>query len=206
MQLIGYLDSPYVRRVAISADLMGIPFEHRELSIFRDFEAFRAINPLVKVPTLILNDGTVLVDSNLILDHLEDQAVPERRLMPNDPVDLQRARQMLGIILVALEKAVALIYERLQRPEELRHAPWIERILIQLRGACDLLEAELDGVEGWLFGERIGQPDITLAVAWSFIQDRWPDDVPAAAYPRLSAFAARAEQLKAFARYAPQAG
>lgn len=202
MQLIGYLDSPYVRRVAISAHLLGIPFEHRELSIFRDFEAFRVINPLVKVPTLILKDGTVLVDSNLILDHLEDQVVPERRLMPDDPADLQDARRLLGIILVAMEKAAALIYERHQRPEEFRHPPWIERLLIQLRGACELLEAELDGVEGWLFGDRMLQPDITLAVAWSFIQARWPEDIPAASYPRLSAFAARAESSEPFARFA----
>lgn len=201
MQLIGYLDSPFVRRVAISADLMGIPFEHRELSIFRDFDAFRAINPLVKVPTLVLDDGTVLVDSNLILDHLQDQVAPERRLMPNDPADLQEARRLLGIVLVALEKAVALIYERHHRPEEARHKPWIERLLIQLRGACDLLEAEFDGVERWLFGERLLQPDVTLAVAWTFIQNRWPEDVPAATYPRLSAFAARAEGLEPFARY-----
>jgi len=203
MQLIGYLDSPYVRRVAISAGLMGIPFEHRELSIFRDFDAFRAINPLVKVPTLILDDGTVMVDSNLILDHLEDQAAPERRLMPDESADLQNARRLLGITLVALEKAAALIYERNQRPEEYRFQPWIERIVLQLSGACELLEAELDGVDRWLFGERMLQPDITLAVAWAFIQARWPGDIPAASYPRLSTFATRAEKLEVFARYAP---
>jgi glutathione S-transferase len=201
MQLIGYLDSPYVRRVAVSADLMGIPIEHRELSIFRDFDAFRAINPLVKVPTLILDDGSVLVDSGLILDHLEDQAAPDRRLMPDKTADLQNVRRLLGIMLVALEKAVALIYERHHRPEEARHGPWIERLLIQLQGACDLLEAELDGVDRWLFGGRMLQPDVTLAVAWTFIQARWPEDVPAASYPLLSAFTARAEKLESFARY-----
>ena len=53
MQLIGYLDSPFVRRVAISMQFLGIDYQHRELSIFRDFDEFSTINPLVKVPTLV---------------------------------------------------------------------------------------------------------------------------------------------------------
>ena len=60
MQLIGYMDSPFVRRVAVSAQFLGIPYEQRELSIFRDFDEFSAINPLVKVPTLICDNGEVL--------------------------------------------------------------------------------------------------------------------------------------------------
>ena len=201
MQLIGYLDSPYVRRVAISADLMGIPFEHRELSIFRDFDEFRAINPLVKVPTLVLDDGTVLVESGLIIDHLEGLAPCERRLLPTAPDDLLSARRLLGITLVAMEKAVSLIYERHQRPAETQHQPWIDRVFTQLGGACELLELKLEGVDGWLFGERMLQADITLAVAWRFIQAKWPEEVPAADYPRLTGFSARAEALEDFARY-----
>ena len=50
MQLIGYMDSPFVRRVAISLEILRLDYRHRELSIFRDFDEFHAINPLVKVP------------------------------------------------------------------------------------------------------------------------------------------------------------
>lgn len=80
MKLYGMLDSPYVRRVAISLDCYGAPFEHHPLSVFSDFEAFARINPVVKAPTLVLEDGTVLMDSNLILDHFEAQA--SRPLLP----------------------------------------------------------------------------------------------------------------------------
>jgi len=45
MQLIGMLDSPYVRRVAISLELLGLPFEHRSISVFRQFGEFAAITP-----------------------------------------------------------------------------------------------------------------------------------------------------------------
>ena len=71
MQLIGMLDSPYVRRVAVSMKLMGIDFEHQSVSVFRQFDRFREINPVVKAPTLVCDDGTVLMDSTLILDYLE---------------------------------------------------------------------------------------------------------------------------------------
>ena len=57
MKLIGMLDSPYVRRAAISLRMLGLPFEHQSLSVFSTFDAFRAINPLVKAPTLIGDDG-----------------------------------------------------------------------------------------------------------------------------------------------------
>ena len=82
MRLIGMLDSPYVRRVAISLQLLGLPFEHRSISVFRAFDEFRAINPVVKAPSLVCDDGTVLMDSTLILEYAENLARGRRSLMP----------------------------------------------------------------------------------------------------------------------------
>jgi hypothetical protein len=61
--------------------LDGIPFTHRAVSVFRHLAEFQAINPVVKAPTLILDDGSTLMDSTLILDYL-DTRHPERSLMP----------------------------------------------------------------------------------------------------------------------------
>jgi len=82
MRLIGMLDSPYVRRVAISLQLLGLGFEHRPASVFRAFDEFHAINPIVKAPTLVCDDGTVLMDSGLILDYA--QALAQRSLLSAD--------------------------------------------------------------------------------------------------------------------------
>ena len=57
MQLIGMLDSPYVRRVAISLRLLAIPFEHKAVSVFKNFEQFKQINPVVKAPSLVCAMG-----------------------------------------------------------------------------------------------------------------------------------------------------
>ena len=85
MKLIGMLDSPYVRRVAISLDLYGVDFVHEPLSVFRSFDAFAQINPVVKAPTLVLDDGTVLMDSSLILDYLETLAPANKKLLAQNP-------------------------------------------------------------------------------------------------------------------------
>ena len=69
MKLIGMLDSPYVRRVAISLQMLGLPFEHQSVSVFRGFAQFQQINPVVKAPTFVSDHGEVLMDSTLILEY-----------------------------------------------------------------------------------------------------------------------------------------
>ncbi|PCE27456.1 glutathione S-transferase [Paraburkholderia acidicola] len=198
MQLIGMLDSPYVRRVAISLAVLGLPFEHRSLSVFRHYDEFAKINPVVKAPTLVEDDGTVLIDSSLILDHLDRKVAPERRLMPEDPAARQRALQVTGFALAAAEKTVQHVYERNLRPAERQHEPWVARVQGQMEQAFAQLETLVAGHDGWLVGDRLMQPDITTAVAWRFTQFILPGTVDPAQYPALAAFSARAEALPEF--------
>ena len=82
MILIGQYDSPFVRRVGIAMRLYGIPFEHRPWSTFGDGDKVATFNPLRRVPTLVLDDGEVLIESGAILDHLDETIGPERALIP----------------------------------------------------------------------------------------------------------------------------
>src|SRR5271154_6212483 len=70
MQLIGMLDSPYVRRVAIALIVAGTPFKHRPISLFRHIDQFSKLNQGLKAPTLVADEGTALMDSSVILDYL----------------------------------------------------------------------------------------------------------------------------------------
>jgi glutathione S-transferase len=200
MQLIGMLDSPFVRRVAISLALYGIPYEHRALSVFRHFDEFARINPAIKAPTLVMDDGTTLIDSSLILEYLERVAAPERRLMPEDLGAQVKALHLIGFALAACEKTMHDVYETLLRPAEKRHEPWLERVQQQLHGAYGQLEAALAAPRStrWLLGERVMQADITVAIAWRFTQYMLPGVVDPARYPALVAFSARAEALPEF--------
>ena len=199
MILVGMLDSPYVRRVAVSLKLMGMPFEHRSLSVFRTFEQFRAINPLVKAPTLVCDDGAVLMDSTLILDHLETLAQPSRRLMPAAPDARREALRSIGIALAATVKAVQILYERDNRPADKQYAPWLARVTAQANAGFALLEQCAARAKPWMQGERFNAADVAAACAWRFAQHADPREIPAASYPALVAYSARAEALPEFA-------
>ena len=200
MQLIGMMDSPFVRRVAVSMAVLDMPFEHRSVSVFRHFDQFRHINPTVKAPTFIDDDGTQLIDSTLILDYLDQRVAPQARLLPQDVPARRRALHLIGFALAACEKTVQLVYEQTLRPQEKQHAPWLERVQTQLTSAYDTLEGDVTklGSGPWLCGDRLMQPDITVAVAWRFTQHILPGAVDPGRYPALAALSARAEALPSF--------
>ena len=195
MQLIGMLDSAYVRRVAITMHLLGIPFEHRSLSVFSTYDEFRKINPVVKAPTLVCDDGVQLMDSTLIIDYLETRA--GRSLMPSAPEARRDALRLIGLSLAACEKVVQTVHEKRLRPAEKLHEPWEKRIREQLLSALEVLEHALEA-RPLDAGADIGQDGITVAVTWRFTQLLTPEIVPPAAFPALAAYSARAERLPAF--------
>jgi glutathione S-transferase len=82
MILIGQFDSPFVRRVGIALRLYDLPFEHRPWSTFGDADKIAPYNPLRRVPTLLLDDGEVLIESTAILDHLDEKVGPSRAAGP----------------------------------------------------------------------------------------------------------------------------
>jgi len=198
MRLIGMLDSPYTRRVAISLKFLNVPFEHEPVSVFSQYDSFAATNPVVKAPTFVTDSGCVLMDSSLILEYAERVATEDRSLTPREFREFERSQRIIGLALAATDKAVQLVYERSLRPQEKQHLPWSDRVKRQLTSACRLLENEITSAEGWLVAIRPMQADVTTAVAWSFMQSLVPDAVPAGDYPRLCEFTARAEALPEF--------
>lgn len=195
MKLVGMLDSPYVRRVAISLELYGLEFVHEPLSVFSTYAEFAEINPVVKAPTLVLDDGTVLMDSSLILEYLEALAPADSKLLPQQPVALAKDLHVLGLALAACEKSVQIVYEHNLRPAEKQHAPWLERVTGQLLAAYGLLDKQLGD------SQVLTQASITAAVAWSFSQFTVASVVKADAFPNLKRHAERLEQHPAFKRY-----
>ena len=198
MQLIGMLDSPYVRRVAVSLQLLGLRFEHRSVSVFSAFEQFQQINPVVKAPSLVCDDGEVLMDSTLILEYAEGLTAAGKSLVPAGAAERQHVLRLIGLALAACEKSVQIVYERNLRPAEKQHMPWVSRITGQLLAAYAALEAELRRRPLAATSDTIDQAGVTTAVAWHFTQMMLPDVVSAADYPALREFSARAEQLPEF--------
>jgi len=194
MRLIGMLDSPYVRRAAIALRLLEIPFEHDPLSVFSTFDQFSRINPVVKAPTLVCDDGTVLMDSALIVDYAETLA--GRSLWPTDLASRTRALRATGLAMAACEKIVQIVYEHHLRPAV--HAPWLERVHKQMLAALTALDAEIAQHPLAADEGTLTQAGLSAAIAWRFMQIKLELPVADAACPALAAFSARAEALPAF--------
>jgi glutathione S-transferase len=201
MILIGMFDSPFVRRVAISMDVLGLSFEHRNWSTGRDAAQIRAYNPLGRVPTLVLDSEEVLFESSAVLDHLDQTVGPAHALLPASGAQRRQALQLIALASGVGDKAVSMVYERVYRPEDKRHAPWLERCSVQIDSALTALEAHCLLREGhdWLVGERMTQADITVACCCTFAADAVPFDL--APYPVLAARVARYEALDLFKRF-----
>lgn len=203
MKLIGMLDSPYVRRTAISLHCMGIAFEHRSISVFRQFDEFQSINPVVKAPTFVFDDGDVLMDSTLIIQHAELLASPEKRLMPVVIEDARRAIQIISVALAACEKAVQLVYEQNLRPLDKQYEPWKARVKTQLLSACQMLETKIQTVDLNIGSHNLTQPIITTAVVWQFIQSMVADVIKGEDFPALQLLSRNAEALPEFLAFPP---
>jgi glutathione S-transferase len=204
MQLIGMLDSPYVRRVAIALIIAKTPFIHRPISLFRHIDQFSKLNPLLKAPTLLTDDGVALMDSSLILDYLAGVDSGVAALTPSKAPQRLEALRATGLALTVMEKAVQRHYERVLRPAEKQHEPWVDRVMGQLNAGLSAMDAELPG-SGWIGGE-LGLADITVACAFGFTHALLADVVETSRYPNLGAFCARAEALPPFRAAPPEDG
>lgn len=195
MHLIGQYDSPFVRRVGIALRLYAVAFDHRPLSVFGDGDAVRALNPLMRVPALVLDDATVLTDSHMMLDYLDSFAADP--LFPRAEPARHRALRVAALACGAAEKAVSLFYER--RLHSVTSPIWTARCETQVGSVLTALEAERAGQPGtWWFGERMGHADIALACMIRFVSEAHPGLATPQAYPQLFADAARAESLTVF--------
>lgn len=197
MILIGQYDSPFVRRVAIALHLYGMSYEHQPWSVFRDTELIAPYNPLSRVPTLVLDDGTALIDSHLILDALDHMAGTDRALMPADGPGRFAALRVCGLATGMAEKAVALMYERLWH--DAVSPDWTQRCTRQITRVLTILENERAGINGayWNTG-GIGHADIITACAYRFASEAHPDLFESDPWPALRRHTEACETLPVF--------
>ena len=201
MILIGMFDSPFVRRVAVSMTLLEIPFEHRNWSVGKDFDQIREYSALGRVPVLVLDDGRVLPESSMILDYFDQRVGADHALLPTPPAARLAALELIALATGAADKAIHVVIERVFRPLDKQHAPWINRCRAQAKGALAALDAACSPRAGcdWLVGDTISQADITVACHCTYVSEALPLDLTA--YPVLHARVQRCEALPVFRRF-----
>jgi len=193
MILVGQYDSPFVRRVAVSLRVLGFDYQHDIPSVFADFDAMHKVNPLGRIPSLVLDDGETLIDSATILDWLDQSVGPERALIPPGGPQRRRSLRLIALATGIIEKAGAEAYERLIRPSAYRWPEWIARCRLQATVALGALAAE-----DWPATDRLDQAEITTACMVRYVQMADPDLLAPNRYPTVFALSARCEARPEF--------
>ena len=201
MILVGQYDSPFVRRVAITLHQYGIAFTRNPISVFTDAAAMAAINPLVRIPSLVLDDGEVLIDSGAIIDYLDELAGPARALTPRSGLERRRVVQLVAAATGAIDKAGAVVYERHFHGPSAVNEEWLKRCRGQLEGGLQALEERLTGE--WFVDGRFTQADLTTGALLGYLNLRLSEVLAGARFPRLKAFSARCESLRSFVAARP---
>lgn len=197
MILIGQFDSPFVRRVAIAMRLYGLGFQHERWSVFGDADKLGAINPLRRVPTLVLDDGVALTDSFAIIDWLDHEVGPDRALFPASGPARRDAVRVAAFMCGLADKAVSLFYE--MKLHDVASDVWTARCRAQIGGTLSLLERERAAQTSpcWS-GETLGHADIATACVLRFVAEALPGVIDNAEVPALAALAERCEALPVF--------
>ena len=158
MLLIGQCDSPFVRRVAVTLRLYGLAYDHAAWSTFGDADKIDRYNPLRRVPTLVLDDGRPLAESNAILWYLGDGT----QYAPTDPYERAQVLQWQFFEQYQVEPSLAVVRFLIAFSGQAdKHAQKIEEQTANGYIALDAMERHLDGRD-FLVGGQYTLADISL--------------------------------------------
>ncbi len=205
MKLIGNYLSPYTRRVAISLTALGIPFELQELTPFKKPEAVREYNPVVRIPTLVFDDGEALFESHVILDAIDELVGPDRALTPASGPSRRQVMKITAVATATMEKAQWAYYEVRFHPPEKVYQWWIDHNETQTTGGLKYLDELIKSThdDAWIADtEKMTQADISAAVAYSFVEAVRPELDISESTSNLAEFTRRCEAMDVF-RAAP---
>jgi glutathione S-transferase len=198
MELIGRNLSPFVRRTAIVLNLLDIPYEQRGLSTADDTAEIATINPVVRVPSLLLDGGEILVDSSAIIDHLLEVGDPGHGLLAAGGAGRRAVLRFAAIGHGVMEKAVSSSYERNRRPKEKVFDGWVKQVESQVTGGLAALN-DAAAAGDWLYGDHLTLADVNAVVAHDFTAIAASYLVKDNPYPALADLSRRCNEQAAFA-------
>ncbi len=203
MILVGQYDSPFVRRVAVTLHHYHMPFTRQPLSVFGDFKKMGTLNPLVRVPALILETGEVLIDSGAIIDHLDHVAGQVRSLTPGNGPERRKVLKAVALATGVMDKAMATFFERYYHTGKALSKDWEQRCLFQLNAG--LAELEKQCGTPWFSDLHMTQADISIGCMIGYIKLRVPEAFPADHYAKLHRLSTHCEMREEFVACRPGA-
>jgi glutathione S-transferase len=192
MKLLASAASPYTRKVRVVLAEKKIDFDMELVDVAPAENPVNAHNPLGKIPTLVLDDGTALYDSRVIVEFL-DHASPLNRLIPADFRDRVQVRRWEALADGVLDAGILV-----------RNGFQVEKQVARIRRAVARLAADLEG-RAWCHGERYSLADVALGCCVGWLGFRKPGNVDwPSEYPVLARHYQKLLERAAFADTAPR--
>lgn len=183
MKLLGSVPSPYTRKVRIVLAEKKIDCDFEAVDVNPPENPVNALNPLGKVPTLVLDEGTVLYDSRVIVEFL-DSVSPISRLIPDDNRERVAVRRWEALADGCTDAVVAVTAEK-RRPAEKQNPEWLARQQGKIDRALKAMSEEL-GSRAWCTGDLYNLSDIAAGCALGYLDIRMPDLNWRRLYPNLA--------------------
>ena len=202
MKLLGSVPSPYTRKVRVVLAEKKIDCDFEQVDVAPPENPVNAHNPLGKVPCLVLDDGTALFDSRVIVEFL-DNVSPIARLIPDDNRERVAVRRWEALADGTLDAGLLIRYESM-RPKKEQSAAWAGKQSGKLRRGLAMIATEL-GDRPWCHGERYSLADIAVGCCLGWVDFRQPGGNNwRGEYPNLERFYERLMERPAFAETAPK--
>jgi glutathione S-transferase len=203
MKLIGSLASPYVRKVRVVLAEKKLDYQIQLENVWSAETSIHLVNPLGKVPCLVLEDGYVMYDSRVIVEYL-DTLTPVCKLLPPNGRERADVKNWEALADGVIDAGVAVRLERTQRPPELQSGAYIDRHLAKVtRGLASL--ADRLGDSPWCTGTHYSLADVAAGCALGWFDLRFPEIDWRTPHPNLARLHARLHERPSFRDTVPQA-
>lgn len=201
MKLIASLTSPFARKVRVVLAEKRMDCEFSVDIPWNEDTHVPDYNPLGKIPVLLMDDGTALYDSRVIVEYL-DHASPVGLMLPQE----SRSRILVKrweALADGISEAAAAIFIEKKRPELQQNAEWIERQQAKVKRGLAALAKDL-GEKTWCMGETFTLADIACGCALGYLDFRFPEIDWRTDYPNLARLAKKLAGRGSFSSTEPK--
>ena len=202
MKLIIATPSPFARKARVALIEKGIACDIQIDEPWNPDTHAPALNPLGKIPILILDNGNVIHDSKIIVEYLETLERPPQ-LVPADPVPRLQHRQIEATADGVCDAVVLIVLERSRRAG-LQSADWVARQRAKVDAGTRWLAATL-GSRDWFVDDEFGLADVAVGCMLGYLDLRLPDFDWRARHANLARFAGQVFERPSFVATVPQA-
>ena len=184
MKLIGSVTSPYVRKVRVVMAEKKLDFSLVLENVWVPETTIQEVNPLGKIPCLVMEDGSTLYDSRVIAEYL-DTISPVCKLLPPNGRDRAEVKVWEALADGVLDAAILVFLERRDRLPEQQSQNWIDRQLGKVHAGLREMSAKL-GESTYCMGTHYSLADVAVGCALGWLAFRFPDIDWRGDYPNLA--------------------